>query len=75
MGWKTINGRRYYYKSERIGGRVETTYFGAGRAGALMAQMVAFERSEREADREQSREERARSDAGEQAISGWFDGV
>jgi hypothetical protein len=22
MGWKTINGRRYYYKSEREGGRV-----------------------------------------------------
>jgi hypothetical protein len=44
MGWKTINGRRYYYKSERDGGRVKSTYFGAGEAGTLMAQMVAFDR-------------------------------
>ena len=40
MGWKTINGRRYYYKSEREGGRVKTTYFGAGESGLLIA---AFE--------------------------------
>ena len=25
MEWKTINGRRYYYKSERKGGRVKST--------------------------------------------------
>jgi hypothetical protein len=25
MGWKTINGRRYSYKSEREGGRVDGT--------------------------------------------------
>ena len=30
MGWKTIKGHRYYYMSERVGGRVQTTYFGAG---------------------------------------------
>jgi hypothetical protein len=58
MGWKTINGRRYYYKSEREGGRVKTTYFGAGESGSLMANMVALERLERAADREQLREER-----------------
>ena len=33
MGWKTINGRRYFYRSEREGGRVKTTYFGAGESG------------------------------------------
>ncbi len=75
MGWKTINGRRYYYKSERVGGRVKTTYFGAGESGSLMANIVAFERLERAADRERSREERAEAEAEEQAISGWFDGV
>ncbi len=53
MGWKTINGRRYYYKSERDGGRVKSTYFGAGEAGTLMAKMVAFERVERAAEREE----------------------
>ncbi len=75
MGWKTINGHRYYYKSERVGGRVETTYFGAGESGSLMAQIVAFERLERAADREQLREERLESDAEERAVSKWFDGV
>jgi hypothetical protein len=28
MGWKTINGRRYYYKPEWQGGRVKTRYCG-----------------------------------------------
>jgi hypothetical protein len=75
MAWKTINGRRYYYQSERAGGRVKSTYFGAGESGTLMANMVAFERLERAADREQLREERQESDAEETAISEWFDQV
>jgi hypothetical protein len=75
MAWKTINGRRYYYKSERDGNRVKSTYFGAGEPGTLMANMVAFERLERAADREQLREERHDSEAEETAVSEWFDGV
>ncbi len=75
MGWKTINGHRYYYKSERDGGRVKTTYFGAGEAGTLMAEMVALERLERAADREEFREQREEFMAEETAVSEWFDGV
>jgi hypothetical protein len=75
MAWKTINGRRYYYKSERVGGRVKSTYFGAGQPGSLMAEMVALERLERAADREQIREEREDFDAEETAVSKWFDRV
>jgi hypothetical protein len=75
MGWKTINGRRYYYKLERAGGRVKTTYFGAGESGTLMAEMVALERLERAADREDLREQREEFDAEETAVSEWFDGV
>ena len=30
MGWKRINGREYYYRCERVEGRVTTTYLGAG---------------------------------------------
>jgi hypothetical protein len=33
MGWKTINGRRYFYESEREGGRLKATYLGAGESG------------------------------------------
>ena len=51
MGWKTINGRRYYYKSKRVRGRVESRYFGAGESGSPMAQIDEFERLERAADR------------------------
>ena len=75
MAWKTINGRRYYYKSERAGGRVKSTYFGAGESGTLMANMVAFERLERAADREELREQREEFMAEETVVSEWFDGV
>lgn len=49
MGWKTINGRRYYYKSEREGGRVKTTHFGAGESGLLISLLALEDRAEREA--------------------------
>ena len=75
MGWKTINGRRYYYKSERAGGRVRSTYFGAGESGSLMAEMVALERLERAADREELREQQEEFMAEETVVSEWFDGV
>jgi hypothetical protein len=75
MGWKTINGRRYFYKSERAGGRVRSVYVGAGESGLLIAEWIEIERLERAAEREQEREEREESDAEERAISDWFDGV
>ncbi len=75
MGWKTINGRRYHYKSERDGGRVKSTYFGTGEAGTLMAGMLAFEREDREAERDKIRDERREFDVDEKGVSEWFDGV
>jgi hypothetical protein len=75
MGWKWINGRRYYYRSERERGRVKSVYFGAGEDGRIMAELAAHERLERAADREQVREEREEADAEERAVSGWFDDV
>jgi hypothetical protein len=47
MGWKTINGRRYYFKSKREGGRVKTTYFGAGESGLLISLVEGEDRAER----------------------------
>jgi hypothetical protein len=55
MGWKTIDAGRHYDKSERVGGRVKTTDFGAGESGSRIAQMIAFERSESAADMQQPR--------------------
>ena len=44
--WKTINGHRDYYKSECDGGRVKTTYFGAGESGLLISRMQAIDRED-----------------------------
>jgi hypothetical protein len=71
MGWKLINGRRYFYKSERRGGRVESTYFGAGDSALLMAMLQA----EDQAGREVARAEREEADAEERTVSEWFDDV
>ena len=46
MGWKTINGRRYFHKTEREGGRIKTTYCGAGESGLLISRMESVARAE-----------------------------
>ena len=75
MKWKIINGHRYYYRSKRVGGKVKTTYFGAGEPASLMAQIDQFERLERAAERWAEREKREESDAEEKAVADWFDQV
>ena len=75
MGWKTINGRRYYYKSKRVGNRVESRYFGAGESGSLMAELDAIDRLEKAAEREEQQEERDEADAEERAVAEWFDDI
>jgi hypothetical protein len=73
MGWKRINGRSYFYKSKRHGGRVKSVYFGRGESDALMAEIMGIERLERVIEREQNREEREVADTEERAITEWFD--
>jgi hypothetical protein len=75
MGWKTINGRRYFYKSEPEGGRVKTRYLGAGESGLLISLSDAEHRAEREAERNERQAEREKSDAEEKSVAEWFDGV
>jgi hypothetical protein len=75
MGWKQINGRRYYYKSERDGARVKSTYFGAGESGLLISLLELEDRTEREAERDQRRVEREEYEAEEKAVAEWFDGI
>ena len=43
MGWKTINGRQYYYRCVREGARVRSEYYGAGVAGNLRAQVARMD--------------------------------
>jgi hypothetical protein len=48
MAWEKRNkGRRYFYRSERVGERVRKVYFGAGAAASVAADRVAEERAER----------------------------
>jgi hypothetical protein len=75
MGWKQINGLRYYDKSERQGGRVKTTYFGACESGLLIAAFEAADREEKEEVRERRRAEREESALEEESIVDWFDGI
>ncbi|MBV8383005.1 MAG: hypothetical protein JOZ63_10375 [Planctomycetaceae bacterium] len=75
MGWKRINGREYYYKSEWVGGRVRSAYFGTGELASLVASLDAEAREGREAGRRELRAEREQADAEEREISAWFDGI
>jgi hypothetical protein len=75
MGWKTINGRRYFYKSERDGGRVVTRYFGAGEPALLVSLLGAEDREIREAERKQRKAEREESESEERSIDQWFESI
>jgi hypothetical protein len=75
MGWKRINGQEYYYRSERQGGRVKTTYVGGGILGSLVARLEQSDRQERQLQRKQQRAEREESDNLERVVSEWFSDV
>src|SRR5690242_2825729 len=75
MAWKQINGRRYYYRSIREGGRVRSEYVGSGEVAELTAQVDEINRGDRLADREARKEERKQADEQERYIAEWFDQV
>lgn len=68
MGWKWINGHRYYYKSVREGGRVRSQYFGGGLTAKLIAGMDDIDREDRKADRLEERETRDEERAIDRAL-------
>jgi hypothetical protein len=51
MAWKTIQGRRYLYKTVRVGGKVKSVYVGCGAAAELVALEVERGKVERAANR------------------------
>jgi hypothetical protein len=75
MGWKTINGHRYYYTSKRVGKRIETPYVGSGESAILMAELEAALRLEDAVERWRDREEREDADEEERTTAEWFDDV
>jgi hypothetical protein len=63
MGWDVRDGRRYYSRSRKVGGRVVREYVGGGAAGQAAAAADALRRAEREASAEAARQRRAEHDA------------
>ena len=58
MAWVNIDGRRYYRRSKRIGGRVVTEHVGGGKIGELMAMMDDSERIDRRIEADFKRADR-----------------
>lgn len=48
MGWKTRNGRSYYYQSERSGSSVKSRYIGTGEQADLFSQLVKIDAEKRQ---------------------------
>jgi hypothetical protein len=57
MAWERRRAGLYYYRSRRVGRRVVKEYVGRGPGAALVAELDAAERAEREAERKAKAEE------------------
>jgi hypothetical protein len=55
MAWECRGKRKYFYRSVRREGRVRKEYYGSGEVGKLAAEVEAFRRAEREAQRNEAR--------------------
>jgi hypothetical protein len=75
MPWKVRNGRKYYYRSIREGGRVRTEYVGTGPAAEAAELIDRFEGLERERANRAWRERRQATEAADQAVARAFAGV
>jgi len=51
MGWQRRRRKQFYYRSERVNGRVHTTYLGAGETAKRVADQVAAQQAKQMADR------------------------
>jgi hypothetical protein len=60
MAWDEVNGRRYYYRSERVDGRPVRRYVGKGDVAELAAAADAARRVEREIEARQRQAEQTR---------------
>jgi hypothetical protein len=75
MSWKTINGRRYYYRSKRREGRVVSQYLGGESAGNLFYLLDLEDRAERADARLSERDERERLEAEDRDVDEWCENV
>jgi hypothetical protein len=60
MGWETRRGHTYYYRKERQGCRVVSTYCGCGEIATLFAELDALDRERRQQERAVNQAARAK---------------
>ena len=60
MAWEVRDGRRYYYRLRKVGGRVRREYVGRGPIALLAAELDRQGRAERQARRQLIRAEQER---------------
>jgi len=68
MGWEKRGNHSYYYRKERIAGRVRSVYVGQGEIAVLTARLEAMQRKEREAQQVKERQEQRAFDLLDQSI-------
>src|SRR4029434_6326024 len=72
MAWANRTSGRYYYRSVRRGARVTKTYVGTGTLAALVAEMDAQERAERQARAEAWKQARKDMEALDAQFTAWW---
>ena len=70
MGWKQINGNRYYYRIRRVGSQVISEYHGSGLYGALASMEDHLEAESQKEEREAWMADLNRFKIQDQAING-----
>lgn len=60
MAWEERNGKSYYYRKRREGGRVVSEYIGTGYAADLVAQLDQIEQQRQTEAREQWHRQQAK---------------
>jgi hypothetical protein len=63
MGFESRGSNSYYYRKQRVGGRVVSRYVGGGDVGRLSAKLDAADRAEEEARRARDRGEHEAEEA------------
>ena len=59
MGWEYRNGKPYFYKKERVHGRVKSTYLGRGALALFEEQIAELQQERIEQERAERQQERA----------------
>jgi hypothetical protein len=71
MGWERRGKKAYFYRKQRQGRRVVSTYIGAGAAGAAESLAASGRRAERESALTARRVERERQEEVDRASQEW----